>query len=223
MRAQTNLPALAIALLVVTTTAGLGVMIAHGAFADTDRDPVERHAAVALAERLVSPASPLTTRANVFNRSRLTNLSDARLSAQFPVVGDRDVRIRLGDRTILATGTPTGGTTIRRIALVRTAQVRGYRPAFVAGNATTLPRRTDAVTLSITPPNGTTVRTVAANGRVLLRNTSGLVGTFSVAVSRFETTRLSFGATGPLPDGSVRVQYVPARTTKAVLAVTVDD
>ena len=62
---------------------------------------------------------------------------------------------------------------------------------------------------------------VRANGRVVLLNPSGLDGTFTVDVSRFETTRLTFDATGPLRGRAVEVTYYPAKTTKAVLEVTV--
>ncbi|MFC7081256.1 DUF7263 family protein [Halorussus caseinilyticus] len=58
---------------------------------------------------------------------------------------------------------------------------------------------------------------------MVLRNESGLRGTFAVELSRFETTTLTFETDGPLPAGSVEVTYYPAETTKAVLAVTVDE
>jgi hypothetical protein len=86
----------------------------------------------------------------------------------------------------------------------------------------TLPRRTHAVDLAIRPPEGTTVTEVRADGRVVLRNGSGIAGDFSVRVSRFETVRFAFDADGPLPTGSVAVTYYPAETRKTVLAVTVD-
>ena len=72
MRAQANLPALAVALLVVSTTTGLAVVIADGAFASAQRDAAERATATAIADRLTAPDSPTTERRNVLNRSRLT-------------------------------------------------------------------------------------------------------------------------------------------------------
>lgn len=63
---------------------------------------------------------------------------------------------------------------------------------------------------------------VRANDRVVLRNTSGLSGTFEVELSRFETTTLTVEADGPLPTGSLEVTYFPAQTAKKMLAVTVD-
>jgi hypothetical protein len=222
MRAQTNLPALAVALLVLTTTAGLGMALADGAFASAERDAGEHRVAVALSERLVDPAGPLTDRANVLNRTAVENLTETRLRNQYPVVGERGVRVRLDDRTLVETGTPGDGTTIRRIVLVRETQTRTYEPSLDVGNTTTVPRRTGRLRLTLDPPPRTVLHTVRANGRVVLHNASGLRGTFAVDTSRFETTELGFAANRSLATDAVEVTYVPARETKAILEVTVD-
>ncbi|MFC7156311.1 hypothetical protein ACFQPA_12745 [Halomarina halobia] len=219
-RGQANLPALAVALLVLTTTTSLGLLVADGAFAGAGRDPAERRAAVALGERLVSAESPLTARPNVLRSRNLSALDAARLDEAFPVAKGRDVRLRVGGETVVQRGDPTGGTTVRRIVLVQRRQSVTL-PA-TAGDAVTLPRRSPRATLLLRPPEGTTVRTVRANGRVVLHDPSGLEGRFDIALSRFETTRLRFEHDGPLPRGSARVAYYPARTTKAELVVTVD-
>ncbi|SEO82001.1 hypothetical protein SAMN05216388_102032 [Halorientalis persicus] len=221
-RAQTNLPALAVALLVLTTTAALGMALADGAFASAERDSGERRVAVALSERLVGPAGPLTTRANVLNATAVENLTANRLQNQYPVVGDRAVRVRLDDRTLVETGTPDGGTTIRRIVLVRETQTRRYEPALDIGNTTTIPRRTDRVRLTLDPPPRTVLHTVRANGRAVFHNASGLQGNVTADLSRFETTRLAFSANRTLSTGDVTVTYVPAEETKSILEVTVD-
>jgi len=63
------------------------------------------------------------------------------------------------------------------------------------------------------------VTTVRANGRVVLHNESGLVGRFTVALSRYETTTLRFvGAPSP---ATANLTYYPAVTRKAELVVTV--
>lgn len=220
-RGQTHLPALAIALLVLTTVAGLGIALGEGAFATADREPAERRVAAALSERLVSAEGPLTRRANVLNRSAVEDLTAERLRSRYPVVGDRAVRVRLDQRTLVASGSPDGGTTIRRIVLVSERQPRQYEPAFAGTNATTLPRRTEAVRFRLDPPRRTAIETVRANGRVVLRNVTGLRGRFAVATSRFETTRLTFESNRSLSAGDVRVTYVPERTRKATLEVTI--
>lgn len=222
-RAQANLPTLAVALLVLTTTVGLSLAVADGAFADATREPSERRAAVALSERLVSADGPLTLRGNVLNRTKLADLDADWLRSAFPVAESSDVRIRLDDRTLVETGDPTGGATIRRVVLVAEREPTTVPVEFAGENATlTLPRRSDRATLAIDPPDGESVRTVQANERVVLHDPGGLDGDYSVRLSRLETTRLSFRASGPLPDGSVNVTYAPTETTKGVLAVTVD-
>jgi len=222
-RGQTHLPALGVALLLLTTTAGLGLAMAENAFAGTVRQPEERRVAVALSERLVAADGPLTVRANVLERSRLDRLTASRLRSTYPVVGDRAVRVSLDGETVVEDGSTAGGTTVRRIVLVGDRQTRTYRPEFDGANATTVPRRTDEVRLQIDPPARTAVETVRVNDRVVLRNATGLRGRFAVDTSRFETTWLQFDANRSLSRGDVRVTYVPLRTTKATLAVTVDD
>lgn len=219
MRAQATLPALAVALLAVTAAAALGVATADGAFADAARDPGERRVAVALSEQLAVDG-PLAVRRNVVDGERAAALSVAELERRFPVVGDRAVRVRLDGRTLVVRGAVDRGTTVERVVLVGHRQAVTHRPP-VAGGAVALPRRTSRVGLALDPPAGTTVSTVRANDRVVLRNESGLAGNFTVSVSRFETVRLSFEATGPLPRGSVAVTYYPVRTRKATLEVTV--
>ena len=219
-RAQANLPALAVALLLVTTTAGLGLSLADGAFADARRDPLERAAAVGLAERLVSEASSLTTRGNVLDREELARLAADRFEEAFPASEGRAVRIRLDGETIIERGDPTDGTTMRRIVLVERRQ--SVTLSRLPGDRIALPRRTPRATVELSPPPATTVTTVRANGRVVLHDASGLRGTFDVRLSRYETTTLSFDREGPLPPPAVSVTYYPARTTKAQLVVTVD-
>jgi len=211
-----NLPALAVALLVLVSTLGVALTLADGAFAGTDRQPEERRVAVALAERLVAADAAHTTRANVVNASAL---GAADIDERFPVVGAHEVRVRLDDRTVLRRGDATGGVTVRRVVLVR-REPRVERTPQLADNATTLPRRTASVTLDIAAgPNVTTVR---ANDRVVLHEPGGLAGAYTVRTSRFETLRLAFAAARPVEQGDVTVTYRPARTTKATLAVTVD-
>lgn len=220
-RGQANLPALVVAVVVLTAATGFGLAVAEGAFAGERRQPVERYIAVALAERLTSPDGVLATRRNVLDRGRLADLSATRLDQAYPVARGHAVRIRFDDQTVLDRGAPDGGMTVRRIVLVADQQTVTRRPV-LAGGAVTVPRRTDRLRLALHPPPGTTVSAVRANRRVVLYNPGGLVGTFDVAVSRFETVRLTFETSDPLPRGSVRLTYYPERTTKGVLAVTVD-
>ena len=218
-----NLPALAVALLILTTVAVVSFGMADRAYLSAERDADRQRVAVALSERLVSPESSLTARANVLEGVRVEKLNGSRLRERFPVANGHDVRVRLDDRTLVTTGDATGGATIRRIVLVERRQAVTLDPDFSSTDpVVTLPRRSPNATLSLDPPPGTTVRVVRADDRVVLRNDSGLSGTFEVNLSWFETTTLTFEADGPLHSRSLTVTYYPAETRKATLAVTID-
>lgn len=221
-RGQTGLPALAIALLVLTVVTGLGLAIADGALASAERDAGERRVASSLSERLVASGSPLTTRPNVLNGTRLDRLDGPGLEGTFPVTDGHAVRLRVNGSTVAATETVRSGTTFRRLVVVEREQTRTIRPALGTERVVTIPRRTGRATLAIRPPSDATVTTVRANDRVVLRNPDGLAGEFDVDLSRFETTRLHFAGTGALHDGNVTVRYPAPRTTKTTLEVTVD-
>lgn len=223
-RGQANMPALLIALLALSTMAAVGTLVADDAFRGETRDADERRLAIGLTERLVGADGPLTVRANVLNEPAATNLTASTFESQFPAARGRAVRVSLDGDTLVRTGDVEGGSTVRRIVLVERERAVTTTPSLGAGRnqSVTLPRRTPRVTLSLSPPNGTTVTTVRANDRVVLHNESGIEGTETVAVPRFDTMTLSFDASDPLPDGSVTLTYYPAQTRKAVLEVTVD-
>lgn len=219
-RGQTNLVAVGVSLVILTAVAGVAVVIADDALAGADRDADERRLAVGLSERLVAESGPLTDRGNVLNATRVRRLDGERLRRVFPAVREATVRVSLDGDPVAQTGDVTGGTTVRRVVLVQQRSTVTVEPP-LRTDSVSLPRRTPSVQLRIDPA-AATVRTVRANGRVVLHDPNGLDGTYTVRTSRFETTRLAFDADGTLSEGDVRVTYVPARTTKAVLKVTVD-
>ncbi len=221
-RGQTALPALAVALLVLTTVTALGLAVADGALAGAERDASERRLASSLAERIVSVESPLTERANVLNASRVDRLDGAELERSFPAVDGYAVRVVVDGSTAAEVGDPAGGTTFRRLAVVEAGQTRTVRPTLGFDRVVTLPRRTGRASVRIDPPADATVTTVRANERVVLRNRTGLNGEFDVSLSRYATAEFRFEATGRLPAGSVTVRYRAPRTTKTTVVVTVD-
>jgi hypothetical protein len=221
-RAQTSLPGLGVAFLLLTAAVFVGLVAAEGSLSSTDRAALDRQAAVGLSERLTADRAPLTTRPNVLNESRLVGLDAAALRSTYGLADDAAVRVRLDGRTLAAAGSPREGRTVRRVVLVETRQRRTLTPEFTGSRRVTLPRRTDRVLVTLAPPPGTTVSEVRADGRVVLREPGGLNGTYDVAVSPYETTTLRFEATGALDRGSVRVVYFPQRTRPAELEVTVD-
>jgi hypothetical protein len=222
VRAQTTLPAVGIAFLLLTSVLVVGVLAADAAMQSADRPALDRQAAVGLSEALVRADAPVTERANVINESRLGNLTVADLRDRHGLATNASVRVSLDGRTLVAGGSPAGGVTVERTVLLERGQRRRFEPSLEGTRAVTLPRRTSRVNLTLRPPVNTTLRAVRVNGRVRLHNTSGLNGTYEVPVTTVETARLHFEALGPLSNETVVVRYEPVRTEKAQLAVTVD-
>jgi hypothetical protein len=222
MRAQMTLPAVGVAFFLLTAALVAGVFAANAALAGADRPALDRKAAVGLSEALVRADAPTTARVNVVNESELSGLTAADLRERYGVPADASVRVALDGRTLVSDGTPAGGATVERIVLLEGRETRTITPALEGSRAVTLPRRTSSVNLTLRPPANTTLRTVRINGRVRLHTGSGLNGTYEVPVTAVETARLRFEAIGPLANDSVRIRYVPVRTEKARLEVTVD-
>ena len=222
MRGQIDLPALGIALFLLTVALVLAVTTANSALAGAERSPVERTTAVGVSDRLVSADAPLTARRNVLDADAVAALDSDDLSAQYGLPADADVRVRLDGEVIASSGDVEGGTTVERIVLIESREERTIRPGFAGTTTMTLPRRSGNATLTITSPPGTTVQTVWANEHALLSNDDGLSGRFELSLSPLETTQLRFEALGPLESDHVKVTYYPPETRKAVLEVTVD-
>lgn len=222
MRAQTSLPAVGIAFLLLTGTLVVGVLSAEAALRGADRQALDRRAAVGLSETLVRAEAPVTERQNVLNESALANLTATDLRNRYGLPQEASVRITLDGRTLVTDGPPKNGITFERTVLLERSRLRTLEPSFEGTRSVTIPRRTTSLNLTLRPPVNTTMRTVRVNGRVRLHNTSGLNGTYEVPVTTVETARLRFEAVGPLSDGSVVIRYEPVRTEKGRLAVTVD-
>jgi hypothetical protein len=220
-RGEIELPALGIALVLLTAVLVAGIGTAQFALDSAERPALERHTAVSLSETFVGVAGP-THGENVLDMSRVSSLNATMLSVRYGLPEGSNVIIRLGDDVIVSTGDASDGTRIERIVLVAGHTERTIVPSFEETNSVTLPRRTANATVEIDPPANATVRTVWSNDRVVLRNDSGLAGTFEVAVSEMETTEFRFDAIGPLSRGSIRVDYYPRTTRKEPLAVIVD-
>jgi hypothetical protein len=215
-RGQANLPALAVALLLVGASVGVAVGLAGGAFAAADTDPRDARLASSLAERLVAADGPLSKRANVLSLAAVENTSGG------VCPGDADCRVRLDGETVAARGDPSRGETIRRVVLVADAESRTIDPGLPGEDAVTLPRRTANATVRVAPPTGTRVTTVRANGRVVLHDPGGLDGSYDLSLSRYDTVTLAVDANRDLGAATLAVDYRVETTTKAVLRVTVD-
>jgi len=218
-RAQTTLPAVAVALVLLTLVTALGLGLADSAIASAERTPDERRVAAATAERLVAADGPVTARANVLNGSRVDTFDGAALRNGTPATAGYAVDVSLGDDTVATTGDATGGTTIRRLVLVERTDTRTVEPG---SRRVTLPRRATSATVTFSPGNRTAVRTMRVNEQVSLHDDSGLRGSFTVELTPYRTTRIAFQTPGQVTSGDVEVTYETPRTTKTTLSVTVD-
>lgn len=222
MRAQTSLPALALALLLLTGGLVVAITAAGSALDSAERPTLDRQAAFALSERLVEPGASVTARANVLNATKLSGLTAAQLRTEYGLAEDVAVRVRVNEQAMATAGTPHEGVTIERVVLVERRQERTIEPALGWSRRLTLPRRTDTLRVTLQPPANATIRGLRVDGRTRLWNASGLRGTFELPLSRAQAPSLQFDASGSLPHGSVRVHYYPTRTEKALLEVTLD-
>lgn len=223
-RGQSNLIAVAAAIVVLSALTVASFAVVDTAFENGDRPAETRHAAVALSERVVAPGSPLTARGNVLDQATLDSTTLASFRSTFSIVGSRPVLVTVGEERVVDSGDVVDGVTVRRIVLVRerqavTSTLRGP-PA--PEHEVTLPRRTDEVTVTVNPTPVGNVTTVRANGRVVLHNASGLDGSFTVPVPRSETLTLRIAVDGTLSANRISVTYYPESVRKAELAVTVD-
>lgn len=222
MRAQTSLPSLGVAMVLLVVTTLFALTVASGGLAAENRAALERQSAMALSDRLVAADSPVTARANVLRAGALAGLTVADLGATYGLGPEAAVRVSLDGAAVLTTGSPDGGTTVERLVLVENRTAETITPRLASARTVTLPRRTSNVSVVLRPSGNATIETVRANGAIVLRDPSGLVGRYDVAVPRYETPRFAFEGSGNLTRGDVTIDYWPARTRKARLRVTVD-
>jgi len=112
-RAQATLPAVAVALVVLTVVTALGLFVADSAIAGADRTPEERRVAAATAARLVAADGPVSARANVLNESAVATFDAAALRNL--TVSEYATAVRLNSTTVAATADATGGTTVSTV------------------------------------------------------------------------------------------------------------
>lgn len=222
MRAQTELPAVGIALVLLTSVLVLGIGAADSALSSAERPALEQQAAVGLSEQLTAPGANVTRRANTLDPAALANLTVAGLHTQYGANPDHEIRVRLDGETLVQSGDPTGGTTIERLVIVEHRTTNTLVPELDDNRTVTLPQRAVAPTVEIDPPSNTTVQRVRADDRVVLQNSSGIDGVYPLSLSPYETEQLRFDALGPLPVGSVEITHDRIETEKRTLEVTVD-
>ena len=217
-RAQTTLPAVAVALVLLTLVTALALGLADSTIASAERTPDERRVAAATAERLVAADGPIAERANVLNGSRVDAFDGTALRNEVPATAGYGVKVTLDGDTVATTGDATRGTTMRRLALVERTDRRTVDPG---SRRVTLPRRATGATVTFSP-SGTPIRTMRVNDQVRLHNDTGLQGTYAVDLTPYRTTRIEFQTPDTVTEGDVTITYETPRTTKRALSVTVD-
>jgi len=215
-RAQANLLVVAVALVVLVAVTATAVAVAEAALASAERDAPERRAATTAADRLVAADASVTRRENVLDRDAAADLTADDVTALAPPLADAAFRVRIGDLTVVERGDPTGGTTVRRIALLADTDERTATLALDEERSATLPRRTDRLTFRFDPDAD--AETVRVNGRVVLHDPDGLAGETTVPVSRFDTLEVRVEGSA----GDVTVTSYPETTNKVLVEVTVD-
>jgi hypothetical protein len=221
-RAQTNLIALVLALALVTGATVVGIVFADAALADADRDPLDSHAATAVADRLVAADAPTTVRANALDASVIGDLNASQVDALAPPAEGAALRISLDGEAVVERGSPGGGVTVRRSVLVASRTQPIQRTINVSRDSTVrVPRGVGRAAVDVDPGPNTTIRTVTASERVVLYDGAGLETNATVRLSRYEptTVRIDPGANAT---GRVAVTYRQLRTEPRILTVTVD-
>jgi len=222
VRAQTNLVALTLALVFVTGATVVGVAVADGALAEADRDPLDRHAATAVADRLVAADSPTTVRANALNASAVDRLNASLIGTLAPPAEDAALRVALDGEPIVERGSLAGGVTVRRSVVVVSRSATLQRTINVSrDSAVRIPQGVDRATVAVDPGANTTIRTVRASGRVVLYDGAGLDTNVTVHLSRYEPTTVRIDP-GTNATGHVAVTYRRPLVESRTLTVTVD-
>jgi hypothetical protein len=222
VRGQANLLALPVALVLLTGATVLGVAVADAALAEAQRDPADRHAATATADRLVAAGASTTVRANALDADAIDDLNATRLDDVAPPAAGADVRVALDGDPIAARGAPGGGTTVRRsVVVVSRSSPTRRAERLENGSDVVVPGRVGRATVAVDPGPNTTIRTVRANDRVVLHDDAGLDTTATVRLSRYEPTTISVDA-GANATGRLAVTYRPVTAEPRTLTVTVD-
>jgi len=222
VRGQTTLPIVGVALVLVTSVGLLAVLAGQGSIQAAREPSVERSTAIGISERLVEPGSGLAVRQNVVAANRTGEVDERFLREALGVGEAVDVRVTLDGQTLVDTGTAGDEVTVERIVWVEHTRRRQRTPRVRGGVDVTLPRRVTSLDLTIDPGPDATVRAVTADDQVVLANESGLVGSYRIDVSRFETTSIGVDAVGELERGDLSLTYRVPQRHRGILAVSVD-
>lgn len=222
-RGQANLLGFAAALVVVATATVTGVALAGDALADADRQPEATRAAERLAEHLVGADATHTRERNVLRGERTANLTAADIDAAVPPVRGRSLSVTLGGDPVVERGDADGAggaVRIERRVRVERAVDRTERVDLTARDTVTLPDHTGRIVVRVDTARTRTVRTVRADGRVVLSDPSGLSGRYVVVVPDVRPLDIGVGSSG-YRSGTVQVSWTATNASVERLVVSV--
>jgi len=222
VRGQTTLPIVGVALVLVTSVGLLAVLAGQGSIQAAKEPSVERSTAIGISERLVEPGSGPAVRQNVVAANRTDEVDERYLRESLGVRETVEVSVAIDGRSLVDTGTTGDVVTIERIVWIERSRRRQRTPRIRGGVDVTLPRRVTSLALTVDPGPDATIRAVTADDQVVLANESGLVGSYRIDVSRFETTSIGVDAVGEVERGDLSLTYRVPRRHRAILAVSVD-
>ena len=222
-RGQANLLGFAAAIVVVATVTVTGVALASDALADADRQPETTHAAARLATHLIAADADHTRDRNVLRAAPTENLTATGLDAAVPPVRGRPVSVTLGGDTIVERDgddarSADGSVRVERRVRVARAVDRTRRVDLADRGLVTLSDHTGRLTIRIDTTR--TVRTVRADGRVVLHDRSGLSGRYVVSVPEVRPLTVGFESEGD-GSGTVRVSWTATNASVEELVVSV--
>ncbi len=207
-RAQSNLAALAVSLLLVSAALGAALGVAGGAFAAADRDAAADQAAEAVADGLLREfGAPERANALVLP----TSVNESVLRERVPAARSRSVGVALGNRSLVS---GSGAGTARRLVAVLTP-VRVENRSLADGDAAV---SGSTARLELRPAAGADVEWVRVDGRPVLANRSGLNGTYRLPLAGEGPHRIRVSSGGT----ASRVWGVTYRERGAVLRVSAD-
>lgn len=223
MRAQANLLALAAALVVVSAALGVALLYAGGSLSTATGEPGERVLATGLADRMLASDGPLSRADGTLNASKVRNFTGRDLALILPQENDAAIRVRLGGEVLARRGTIRDGTSVTRLVRVvehRTVIRRPDLSTNESSDADYVLRAAHHVEISINGSAGI-LETVWLDGRLVLHDSEGLDGTFTVRLPAPGQSRLQFSVSRP-GDALVTLATVRRDVELQRLVVTVD-
>jgi|GEM_PF-4773099 len=215
-RAQSNLPALAVSLLLVSAALGAALGVAGGAFAAADRHALADQRAEAVADGLLREfGAPGRENALVAP----VGVNASALRERVPAAG-RSAGVSLGNRTLVE---GSGAGMARQLVSILTP-VPGPNRSLADGNATVSGSvaRLELGSNATNATGGTNdterVEWVRVDGRPVLANRSGLTGTYDIPLPGEGPHRIRVEPTGT----ASRVRGVAYNESGAVLRVSAD-